>query len=536
MSAALPAPSAAASDLSTRPWIGIAAVLCGAFISTVTGRLSTFGLSDIRGAMHAGFDEGAWITTAQTCAQMMIGPVSVWLGAVFGPRRVLVVSASTFAVVAALLPLSPNLSVLLGLQALSGLSTGTFIPLTISFVLRNLQPRYWSFGIAAYALNLELSLNVSATLEGWYVEHLSWHWIFWQSVPLALLMAWCVHRGIPKEKVNWALVRNVDWFGMASLSVGLSMVYAALDQGNRLDWLGSGLIVGLLVGGGALVLAFLVHERVAPTPWIDLGFAVQAPIPLLMLLVAILRLAILSTSLLLPQFLATVQGYRALDTGPALLAIAAPQLAIAPLAGLLLRRLDARLPMATGFALVGAACWLVATGLTQDWVTGNFLPSQAMQALGQTLGMSSLIFFSVLHLKPSDAMTFGALLQTARLFGGEVGTATISTFLRVREQVASNVIGLHVQTGGLLTADRLQEYAAAVQARSAGAGAANARATGLLAQAVRTQANVQSYVDGFLLVALVMLGALFLIALLSPAPHGPASPLPLRRSRRVLGS
>jgi len=155
---------APAPPLSVRPWIGILAVLCGVFISTVTGRLSTFGLADIRGAVHADFDEGAWITTAQTCAQMLIGPPAVWLGMVFGPRRVLVASSLLFATASSLLPLSPNLPVLIGFQALSGLTSGTFIPLTISFVLRNLSPRFWAFGIAAYALNLELSLNVAATL------------------------------------------------------------------------------------------------------------------------------------------------------------------------------------------------------------------------------------------------------------------------------------------------------------------------------------------------------------------------------------
>ena len=51
------------------PWLGLIAVLMGTFISTLNGRLSTFGLADIRGAVGAGFDEGAWITTAQTAAK-----------------------------------------------------------------------------------------------------------------------------------------------------------------------------------------------------------------------------------------------------------------------------------------------------------------------------------------------------------------------------------------------------------------------------------------------------------------------------------
>src|SRR5579863_5083902 len=71
------------------PWLGLTAVLLGTFISTLNGRLSTFGLADIRGAVHAGFDDGAWITTAQTVAQMFIAPIAVWVGGVYGPRRVL---------------------------------------------------------------------------------------------------------------------------------------------------------------------------------------------------------------------------------------------------------------------------------------------------------------------------------------------------------------------------------------------------------------------------------------------------------------
>jgi MFS transporter, DHA2 family, multidrug resistance protein len=512
--------AAAPAGSAVRPWMGVLAVLCGAFISTVTGRLSTFGLNDIRGALGAGVDEGAWITTAQSCAQMLVGPVSVWLGTVFGPRRVLSVSAGAYAVVALLLPFAPGLPSFLALQFASGLATGTFIPLTIAYVLRSLPPRYWAYGIAAYALNLELSLNIAATLEGFYVERLSWHFIFWQGVPMALLMMGFIARGIPPLPIDWAAARRGDWFGMVSLSLGLALIYAALDQGNRLDWLGSGLVVGLLLGGGGLLVAFLVHETHTPTPWLDLRFVLRMPVPVLMGLVTLLRLAILSTALLLPQFLSVVQGYRALETGPALLALAVPQLAIAPAVGALLRRVDARLGMAAGLSLVAAACWMVASGLTRDWATADFLPSQALQAVGQTLAMSSIIFFGVLHLKPTDAMTFGAMLQTARLFGGELGSALIATFLRVREQASSYAIGLHVQSGGTAVLDRLEDYRDAVSGR----GNEAARATGLLAQAIRTQANVQSFVDGFALVGVLVACGLVLVALMGPAPRGPASP------------
>src|ERR1700685_3917727 len=84
-------------EIATWPLIGVIAVLLGAVISTLAGRLTTFGLADVRGAIHASFDEGAWIPTAFTAAQILSGTVAVWLGMVFGPRRVLMVSGTIFA-------------------------------------------------------------------------------------------------------------------------------------------------------------------------------------------------------------------------------------------------------------------------------------------------------------------------------------------------------------------------------------------------------------------------------------------------------
>src|SRR6201996_344733 len=87
------APSPAPAPATSFPWLGITAVLMGTFISTLNTRLSALGLADIRGAVHAGFDEGAWISTAQTVAQMLITLVAVWLGAIYGTRKSLIGAA-----------------------------------------------------------------------------------------------------------------------------------------------------------------------------------------------------------------------------------------------------------------------------------------------------------------------------------------------------------------------------------------------------------------------------------------------------------
>jgi MFS transporter, DHA2 family, multidrug resistance protein len=524
--AAAPPVAAASAATPPIPWLGLTAILMGTFISTLNGRLSSFGLADIRGAMHAGFDEGAWITTAQTVAQMLIAPVAVWLGMAYGPRRVLLGAALAFAVISLITPLSTNLPMLLGLQFFGGLASGFFVPLTLSFILRTVPPKYWAYGVAIYALNLELSLNISASLEGWYADHLSWRWIFWQNVPLALAMALSLHLGVARTPPDPNRPRP-DVFGLASIGIGLALIYAGLDQGNRLDWLHSGLVWGLLLSGAILVAAFFVNEARTAHPLIKLNVAFAAPLPALLLLIGFLRLTILSTAFLIPQYLQAVRGFRALEVGETLVWIGAPQLVFCPLAALTLRRTDPRMVASFGFVLVAIACLMVAHGLTQAWGSDEFMPSQLVQAVGQSFALSGMLFFAVLHLRPEDALTFGSAVQIARLMGGEMGQSFIVTLNRIRSQTASNLIGLHVQIGDGAVVQRLATYGAISSRNGADPTTAPVRAETILAGAVRSAAATQGVIDTFVAIAALTAIALLLVAAQRPAPRGPASHRPL---------
>jgi len=521
--AAQPAPPAPPMSV---PWLGLAAVLLGTFISTLNGRLSSFGLADIRGALHIGFDEGAWITSAQTVAQMLIAPVAVWVGGVFGPRRALLEAATAFAVISILTPYSTNLPMFLALQFAGGLASGFFVPLTLSFILRNTPPKYWAYGVAIYALNLELSLNISASLEGWYVDHLSWRWIFWQNVPLALAMALCLRFGVSRDPANPGRPPT-DLFGLAAGGLGLALIYAGLDQANRLDWLNSGTVTALLAAGVVLVAGFLIHEARTEHPGVNLRVVFGDPLPRILVLIAFLRLTILSTAYLIPQYLQAVRGFRALEVGQTLVWIAAPQLIFCPLAAAMLRRTDPRLVSCIGFVFVSVACLLVAHGLTSVWGSDQFLPSQLLQAIGQSFALSGILFFAVLHLRPEDALTFGGAVQTARLMGGEIGTAFIATFTRMRTQTASNLIGQHVRIGDPAVAQRLSAYAAATGRTGADPSAAIVRGASVLSRVVRSAAATQGVIDSFVAIGSFTAVALILVVAHSPAPLGPASHMPL---------
>jgi MFS transporter, DHA2 family, multidrug resistance protein len=183
----------------------------------------------------------------------------------------------------------------------------------------------------------------------------------------------------------------------------------------------------------------------------------------------------------------------------------------------ILRFLDPRYLLAIGLFTIGVAC-LMATNLTSQWASDDFLPSQILQAFGQSAALIALVLFMVRHLRPADALTFGALLQTARLFGGELGSGFMQTYVRIHEQAASFLVGLHLQSGTGPAVARMNELTQAMLPRAPGPDIAAGRAAILLDDAVRTQANVLSYIDGFAIVALTVSLMLVMTALLRPAP------------------
>jgi DHA2 family multidrug resistance protein len=257
-------------------------------------------------------------------------------------------------------------------------------------------------------------------------------------------------------------------------------------------------------------------------------------LPRLLILVGFLRLTILSTAYLIPQFLTTVRGYRALEVGQSLIWLALPQLFICLVAGYIMRRMDPRFVASCGFILICVGCLMVAHGLTPSWGTDQFLPSQLVQAVGQSFALSGTVFFAVLHLRPQDALTFGAALQTARIMGGEIGLAFITTFLRVRGQVASNLLGQHIQIGDTQVLQRIQAYGAAT-ASVGDPGSAATRGAAVLNNIVHATAITQGILDSFVVLAGATAIAEMLIVTRRAAPRGPASHVPwfARREARV---
>jgi MFS transporter, DHA2 family, multidrug resistance protein len=519
-------PATPPSLITTHPLLGVAGVLLGASIATCTGRLISVGLNDLRGVLHLGVDEASWINTTFNASLMFIGPFSVYLGGLLGARRVLLACAALFTLVSALLPFAPNLPVMLALLVIAGLTAGTFYPLTLSFVLRNLPMQYVLMGIAMYALDILFTTNFAVSLEAWYIDHLSWRWLFWNSAVLTPVMMILVYFGIPWQPLPKPKEGQPkpNWRGFLYASLGVSLLYIALDQGQRLYWLNSGVIVALVACGTFLVGAAVVRHFVTPNPLINFKFLARRNTVLLSMVLFLFRFVLLATVVAIPSYLGSVQGYRALQTGPVLLWVALPQCVLGLLAIYLLKYIDARLILTAGFGLVALACFMNAQ-LSSVWSGENFGLSQAVMAVGLALAFNSMVGSIVLEVintgaltRPVDVLTFAGFFQTIRLFGGETGSAWIQHFIPTREQFHSNILGLSVGLGQTATDQRLRGLTAGMASQPGGLPTATARAGELLSLQVRQQAFTLAIADTFTLIAWAAVACLVIVACMEVVP------------------
>src|SRR5690242_6483481 len=111
------------SEVSTRPLLGILGVLIGAGLVTLTGRMLSLGLADLKGHVGISFDNGAWLDSAYNASLMFIGPFTVYLGGLLGPRRILLFAAGLFALVCIYLPLIHSYSLLIVALIAAGLTS-----------------------------------------------------------------------------------------------------------------------------------------------------------------------------------------------------------------------------------------------------------------------------------------------------------------------------------------------------------------------------------------------------------------------------
>ncbi|MFT8952069.1 MAG: MFS transporter [Gluconobacter sp.] len=445
---ALPSPTAAAPEqpsyippFGMRTIIGCLGMLLAVHVAGFNEHITEIGLSDIRGAMHIGHDEGTWFISTYEAFNIAAMAFTPWFYMTFSIYRFSIFMTAVLALLSIPLPFMPDMISLCFLRAAQGLSAGCLPPVLMTVMLKYLPPPIKVFGVGGYAMSATFGPNLGGPLEALWFEHFGWHWLYWEVIPLSAIAIAMMAYGLPKDPVHLERFMKFNWRGFFIGVPSILCVVTVLYQGDRLDWFRSPIISHLTFWGGALFVGFLFHEWHHHSPFFRLQYWKNRNIAMAMLtLVGVL--VICGLMMEVPStYLAEVRGYRPSQTAPIALMVALPQLIMLPLTAALcnMRSVDCRYLLGIGMSCLGLAAFL-GTWLTPDWVRDNFYLLQGLQIVGQPMVVIPVLMLATMSLGPADGPFISGMVNMLKGMANAVAAALFAVLLRRREQYHSNML------------------------------------------------------------------------------------------------
>lgn len=306
----------------------------------------------------------------------------------------------------------------------------------------------------------------------------------------------------------------MDWVGFAFVALSLGCLQIVLDRGQEDDWFSSPLVIGLVLVSATAFVLLIRRELKCSEPMVDVRLLLDRNFAVAFGLMLMLGFMLLGSTYLIPAYAQGLMGYRAVDAGLVLTPGGFAMIALLPLVGRSLNKVDLRLLVAVG---------LTVGGLSLLWMTNFYLGiSFGWLVLARMFQAASLAFLFV----PLNTLAFrdlpagktdnaSALINLARNFGGSIGISFVSTMLTRREQFHQSLIVEHLQPMNPAYADYAQHLGAAL-----GSAPGSPATLAHIYQGAVQQATLMSYLDDFKVLGWVFLALLPLLLWVRPGTGG----------------
>jgi DHA2 family multidrug resistance protein len=314
-------------------------------------------LPQMQGAMSATQDEIAWVMTFNILATAIVTPMTGWLVARFGEKRVMVWSIGVFTLSTLACGMSQSLETLVFWRIIQGGTGAPVVPLSQTILLNTFPRRQHQFVLGLFGMAVAVAPVIGPILGGYLADAYSWRWAFYMLVPVgaaALVgMQLTLRPGGPPAYARF------DWTGFIALSVALAAIQLVLARGVRLDWFNSTeIIVECLIAAVAFYI-FLFHCLTTSTPFLNLKLLTDRNYAIGLVLVTIYGMLNFTPMVLLPPLLQQHVGFTDALVGQ-VIGCRGVGMTVGFMTAGLMSRIDPRIGMAFGFGLqTVAGLWML---------------------------------------------------------------------------------------------------------------------------------------------------------------------------------
>ncbi|MBR1206076.1 MULTISPECIES: MDR family MFS transporter [unclassified Bradyrhizobium] len=442
--------------VSAKTWLAVTGATLGAFMAVLNIQIVNASLADIQGGIGAGLDDGGWISTSYLIAEIVVIPLSGWLSQVFSVRIYLLVNAFLFLVFSAACAMAQDLPQMIALRAVQGFTGGVLIPMAFTLIITLLPRAKQPIGLAMFAISATFAPAIGPTIGGYLTENFGWEYVFYVNIIPGAVMIAMLYVSLEAKPMKLSLLREGDWSGVITMTIGLAALQTVLEEGNKDDWFGSPFIVRLAVIAAVALTLFLVVELTTNKPLLNLRILLRRNFGFGVLANFLLGVALYGSVYVLPVYLSRIQGYNSEQIGMVLAWTGLPQLVLIPLVPRLMKRVDPRLVISVGFALFAASNFMNIY-MTNDYAADQLFWPNVVRAIGQALCFAPLSAVATSGIEQENAASASALFNMMRNLGGAIGIAALQTLLTKREQYHSNLLSQQVTIFEQATRTRLDQ-------------------------------------------------------------------------------
>ncbi|XVV09479.1 MFS transporter [Actinoplanes sp. CA-131856] len=407
---------------STSRWYALAALALSTLAVGLDTTVLSVALPTLARDLSASTGDLQWFTTAYLLVLAAALLPAGMLGDRAGRKRMLIGALILFGAASVACAYAQNAGQLIAARAVLGLGAAVIMPLSGAVLTtlfdRESRPRAMSVWVTASALGIPLG----PLLGGWLLDNFWWGSVFLINVPVVVVGVVALALWLPESRGEGG---RLDLPGLVLSAAGLvAVTYGVISVGDR-GWSDARSLV--TIGAGiALMAGFVLWQRRAAEPLVDLGLFRSRAFTGGGVLATIASFAMLGLLFTLPQFFAAVGGHDAFGSGLRLLPVIGGLVAGARVADKLRSRLSARAVIAGGLVLISVASFIGA-GTHVDTSYGVIAVWITLAGLGLGLTLPPSLDAALGALSPERSGVGNAVLQAMRQVGGAIGVAVLGT-------------------------------------------------------------------------------------------------------------
>jgi DHA2 family multidrug resistance protein len=388
--------------------------------------IANVALPHMQGSMSATQDQISWVLTSYIVAAAIFMPLTGFLTARFGRKRIFIWSVVGFTVASMLCGAAQDLTQLVVFRLLQGVFGAFLVPLSQAVMLDINPKEKHGSAMAMWGMGVMIGPILGPMLGGWLTEHYSWRWVFYINLPLGLLAWFGLGAYLKETEIDHA--RRFDLLGFALLSLALASLQMMLDRGESQDWFASRevLIEGVLAA--LSMYLFVAHIFTFKHPFLEPGLFKDRNFSLGLLAIFIVGIILLATLALLPPFLQSLMGYPVIDIGLVMTPRGIGTMFAMFMVGKLSGKMDPR-----GLILFGLSCTVLSlwemTFFNTDISAWDIVRNGMLQGFGLGFVFVPLSTITFSTLAPHYRNEGTALFSLMRNIGSSIGISVVITNL-----------------------------------------------------------------------------------------------------------